>query len=458
MAISKIPGAGVSADTLEAGDIADDAIGTAELANDVTISTSGNIATTGSGTLSVAGTSTLTGNVTAAGTHAVTGNATVGGTLGVTGNATASGNLTVTGDIIPSTPLSHRNMIYNGGMQIFQRATGATTATTTYDTADRWRLYDPSSGSYTSEKHTMSAAELNTTGQRHALKLACTGVSSAGSGDHAYFYQPLEGQDCQRLLYGTANAKTVTLSFWVKSTITGTYCVSVYVDAASNYQVAKEYTISSADTWEKKTITITPTEGSTSLITSSGALFDDNTSQAFLLYFFLVSGSSIEGAANEWGTGGTRYSTSGQVNWLSSTSNRFYITGIQLEEGSSATPFEYRTFGEELTRCERYHQRSEGDDWFALGYNIKSNDNKRVLTSHDFKTEMRATPTVTISRGGTAGNTFFDNWGVGNTGTCDGIYAPWRTRKHFTTGWTGTETANQPHNLISFKWVADIEL
>ena len=144
MAISKIPGAGVSADTLEAGDIADDAIGTAELANDVTISTSGNIATTGSGTLSVAGTSTLTGNVTAAGTHAVTGNATVGGTLGVTGNATASGNLTVTGDIVPSAPLSHRNIVINGAMTIAQRGISSTSTGGSgyYHTADRMFNFD----------------------------------------------------------------------------------------------------------------------------------------------------------------------------------------------------------------------------------------------------------------------------------------------------------------------------
>ena len=298
----------------------------------------------------------------------VAGNLTVSGTSTLTGNTTASGNVTVAGDFVPSEPLSNRNMIINGGMQVWQRGTSAVTATTTYDTADRWRFYDPSSGSFTSERHTMAVAELNTTGHRTALKLACTGVSSAGSSDHAYFYQALEGQDCQKLQYGTANAKNVTLSFWVKSSITGTYCISVYADAATNYQVAKEYTISSADTWEYKTITITPTEGSTSLITSSGGLFDNNTSQAFLLYFFLVSGSSIEGTANEWGTGGTRYSTSNQVNWLSNTSNTFYITGIQLEVGSNATPFEHRTYADELSRCERYYQKSDGDDYRAVGY------------------------------------------------------------------------------------------
>ncbi len=323
----------------------------------------------------------------------VAGNLTVSGTSTLTGNTTASGNVTVAGDFVPSEPLSNRNMIINGGMQVWQRATSAVTATTTYDTADRWRFYDPSSGSFTSEKHTMSAAELNTTGHRNALKLACTGVSSAGSGDHAYFYQALEGQDCQKLQYGTANAKSVTISFWVKSSITGTYCISVYADAATNYQVAKEYTISSADTWEYKTITITPTEGSTSLITSSGGLFDNNTSQAFLLYFFLVSGSAIEGTANEWGTGGTRYATSNQVNWLSNTSNTFYITGIQLEVGSNATPFEHRMYGDELARCQRYYQRI-GDGWRAC---IGSGSVGAWGCQLPVPISMRATPTMTAT-------------------------------------------------------------
>ena len=306
--------------------------------------------------------------------------------------------LEVTGDIIPSEPLSNRNMIINGGMTVWQRATSAVTVTQNYDTADRWRLYDPISGSYTSEKHTMSAAELNTTGHRNALKLACTGVSSAGAGDHAYFLTMLEGQDCQRLQYGTANAKTVTLSFWVKSSKAGIYTISVYSVAATNYQIAIEYTISSADTWEYKTINITPTAGSTSLITSSGGLIADNNGQALTLYFGLLWGSNVTGAANNtWVTGGTAYGTANQVNWLDSTSNRFYITGIQVEVGANATPFEHRSYGDELERCQRYFQILGKGGSAPLGEGIRYESN--VLSTVDHPVVMRANPTVYSSDG-----------------------------------------------------------
>ena len=338
-----------------------------------------------------------------------------GGVAGTFSNVTASGNVTVSGDLVPSEPLSHRNMIYNGGMQIFQRATSAVTATTTFDTADRWRIYDPSSGSFTSEKHTMAFAELNTTGHRTALKLACTGVSSAGVGDHAYFFQPLEGQDLQKLQYGTANAKTVTISFWVKSTITGTYCVSLYTVGGTNYQVAKEYTISSADTWEYKTITITPTEGSTSLMTSSASLIANDNGGGAYLYFFLVSGSSIYGTANEWGAGGTRYATSNQVNWLSNTSNTFYITGIQMELGQNATPFEHRTYNDELERCQRYLQHHQAQTAWAPFGNGQAISTTSVEVFIPFITAMRTQPTITENLAGCSdgANAVLDVTGTG---------------------------------------------
>ena len=250
--------------TVVAADIGADAVGTTELANDVTISTSGNIATTGSGTLTVAGTSTLTGN------------------------ATASGNLTVTGDIVPSTPLSHRNIVINGGMQVWQRATAATAASGNYHTVDRWKIYEVGDGAYTSEKHTMSLAELNTTGHKTALKLVVTTVDSAIAADaHAYITTRFEAQDLQHLQYGTANAKTITLSFWVKSNKTGVYSAHLDKSAESGtrYQLPHEYTISSADTWEQKTIIFTPTAGSTALITGAGGVIDKDHDVGLSLQF-----------------------------------------------------------------------------------------------------------------------------------------------------------------------------
>jgi len=338
----------------------------------------------------------------------VAGNLTVSGTSTLTGNTTASGNVTVAGDFVPSEPLSNRNMIINGGMQVWQRGTSATAATGSggsYGTVDRFKFCDHGDGAYTHEKHTMSLAELNTTGHRSAIKLACTTTAPASAGHHAYFMTMLEGQDCQRPLYGTANAKDMTLSFWVKSNKTGVYTISLYSIAATNYQIAIEYTINSADTWEKKEILISPTAGSTSLITSSGGLIANGNLQAFTFYFGLHWEPSLEGTNNTWVTAGGAYGTSNQVNWLDSTSNTFYITGIQLELGS-ATPFEHRTYADELIRCERYYQNSYNIGQFP-GSSTAGENSVHVTSWGDgnapfcnpFRTVMRAAPTVVLRNG-----------------------------------------------------------
>ena len=373
--------------------IADDAVTGAKIENNPTVA----------GNLTVAGTSTLTGNATAS------------------GNLTVTGNTTVAGDFVPSEPLSNRNMIINGGMQVWQRGTSATAATGSggsYGTVDRFKFCDHGDGAYTHEKHTMSLAELNTTGHRSAIKLACTTTAPASAGHHAYFMTMLEGQDCQRPLYGTANAKDMTLSFWVKSNKTGVYTISLYSIAATNYQIAIEYTINSADTWEKKEILISPTAGSTSLITSSGGLIANGNLQAFTFYFGLHWEPSLEGTNNTWVTAGGAYGTSNQVNWLDSTSNTFYITGIQLELGS-ATPFEHRTYADELIRCERYYQNS-----FNVGQvpgTSTAGENNQLTTSwtdgnapfpNPFHTVMRAAPTVTLRPGGGTGTGQINNGGT----------------------------------------------
>ena len=258
---------------------------------------------------------------------------------------------------------------------------------------------------------------MNTTGHRNALKLDVTTVSPTSAGNHAYFTTMLEGQDCQRPLYGTANAKDITLSFWVKSSKTGVYNVSLYSLDATNYQIPIEYTISSANTWEKKEILISPTAGRTSLITSSGGLIANGNAQAFSLFFGLHWEPSLEGTNNTWVTGGGAYGTSNQVNWLDSTSNTFYITGIQLEVGSSATPFEHRSYGEELARCQRYYFR-----WNAAFYPYTPlcsgqgyNGSSANALMH-FPTTMRTAPSFTFS----SASHFWFSQGTGNP-ACSGM-------------------------------------
>ena len=353
--------------TITVGDIGTDAVGTDEIAND-----------------------------------AVTG-------AKIENNPTIAGNLTVSGDLVPSTALSNRNMIINGGMQVWQRATAATAVSSGYSTVDRWAVYENSSGALTSEKYTMSVTELNTTGHATALKLLCTTADTAtGAADYMFLRTSIEGQDLQQLQYGSANAKTITLSFWVKSDKTGVYSVALNKNNATRVQIPLEYTISSADTWEKKTITITPTMGSTNLIAVAGGVINNDVNVGLMINFTLMIGDNNEATADTWAASTSAWGTNAQVNWANETNN-FYITGVQLELGSNATPFEHKSYGDELARCMRYYQQTAGyGTWGSADYMGLT----AMGTNHrDFFTlpiPMRDRPTATINSNtsGTAGNIY----------------------------------------------------
>ena len=153
-----------------------------------------------------------------------------------------------------------------------QRATSATTMTNAYATVDRFRGFSNGGGAFTGEQYSMTASDIATTGQRKALKiLVSTADSSIASDDYYAIQHKFEGDDLQHLKYGTSDAETMTISFWVKSDTTGTYFFTVdkIANGQTAYRLPQEFNISSADTWEKKTLTISPTAGSTSLITSS---------------------------------------------------------------------------------------------------------------------------------------------------------------------------------------------
>jgi hypothetical protein len=264
------------------------------------------------------------------------------------------------GSGLDASPLNGRNMIINGDMQLFQRATGATAATGGYHTADRWRTSENSDGAYTSEKHAMSLAEINTTGHSSAIALnVTTADGTIAAAQLGGIFQRIEAQNCQHLQWGTAAAKDVTLSFWVKSKIAGDYYVMLQKSDSTSYYINKEYTINDADTWEHKTITVTPTSGSTTLITGAGGIIANDNGIGINVYFVLFAGSNFHATTNTWATA-EDYATSDQVNWMSSTDNDFYLTGVQFEAGSVATPFEYRSFGDELAKCQRYYEKNHG--------------------------------------------------------------------------------------------------
>ena len=316
--------------------------------------------------------------------------------------ATSGSGITFAKDVIPATPLSHRNMIINGGMQVWQRATSTTTVTAAYQTVDRFGFFEGTDGAYTVEQETLSVTDQGTTGQRTAIELnVTTADTSLSSAQYAYFRHRIEAQNCQHLAYGSSGAKTLTLSFWVKSNLTGTYTVFLRKNDSTTYYVVKEYTISSANTWEKKEITIIPTEGSTSLITSSAGVINNDNGPGIDVGFGLAFGSDFQTTKDTWQTA-EDYSTSSAVNWMNSTSNNFYLTGVQLELGSVATPFEHRSYNDEIMRCFRYYymianaSRTSAET-VGAGYMYNATYN---TTAVPFKVPMRGTPTLEESGSG----------------------------------------------------------
>ena len=255
-----------------------------------------------------------------------------------------------------------KNLIINGDMQIWQRSTSAVTTTGDYVTVDRWKIAEDSDGSISSEQSVLSVADQATTSCENALLIKCTGTDGTiGAGQSVQLLHSIEAQTLPANLgYGTSSAKDLTLSFWVKSNLTGTFCVSFHKDdeagSLTGYFIPIEYTISSADTWEYKTILLSPTAGSTSLITSApGAITRDN-GLGIRVDFTLAMGSNYTGTNNTWAST-VELGTSNQTNFMSSTSNEFYLTGVQLELGSTASDLEQIPYDVQLARCQRYYQQ-----------------------------------------------------------------------------------------------------
>tara|TARA_Y100000034_G_scaffold124304_1_gene172289 strand:- start:36 stop:1061 length:1026 start_codon:yes stop_codon:yes gene_type:complete len=281
-------------------------------------------------------------------------------------------------------------MIINGAMQVAQRGTSQASITSSgYYTVDRWRTGVSNAGTWT---QTQSTDVPSAQGFFNSTKLDCTtDDASLGAGDIVYYTYRSEGQNLQYLKKGTSSAESLTLLFWVKSNKTGTYICELQ-DSDNNRSTSKSYTISSADTWEKKTITF---DGDT-----TGA-FDNDNARSLDLNFWLVAGSNHTSGTlqTSWNTLTDANRAVGQVNLADSTSNEWYITGVQLEAGQTATPFEQRTYGEELALCRRYLStfRKDGGGNTAIGMGIISGTTTISFIHLTLPVEMRTTPTLTVT-------------------------------------------------------------
>ena len=279
----------------------------------------------------------------------------------------------------------YRNIIINGDMSIAQRGTSSSGITGGNYTVDRFR-YTKSGSSPT---FTISQDTNVPTGQGFAksLKLEVTTVSTTDSVDYGLITQKFEGQNLQYLKKGTSNTESLTLSFWVKATKTGTYIVRLD-DSDNTRQISQAYTINSSNTWEKKTITYA---GDT-----SGALDNDN-NQSLSVEWCLYSGASYSSGtlATSWESTTNVNKYVGQVDAFDTINNTWQITGVQLEAGTTASDFEFLPYDVNLRRCQRYYHKYPNS-----GSNIGASYNGSSASFFIyFPTTMRATPTTSSASG-----------------------------------------------------------
>jgi len=290
-----------------------------------------------------------------------------------------------------------RNLIINGAMQVAQRGTSAVTVSNSagFRCVDRFKTdIDGSGGGDFS--HAQATDGPTGQGFQYSSKITTVTQASqpASEGNRHQLYSLLEAQNVFHLDWGTSSAKTCTLSFWVKSSVTGTYgFIFGHYGSGSTYFYYTNYTIDSANTWEKKTITVTgPTAG--------GNNTGDN-STGFRVEWILGVGSDAEtGTLNEWTTSGTMRTAANTVYLPENAGATWYITGVQLEVGTNASDFEHESYGETLKKCHRYFQRHDNVSGVTLQcYN--TTDAYTFIQYPDGRMRASATATVNYSSGDT---------------------------------------------------------
>ena len=274
-----------------------------------------------------------------------------------------------------------RNLIINGRMEIQQRDSGTYTSLTNgYSQIDRFHIWANPASKLTYEPSTDAPV-----GFSNSFKITSSSAYTPTSGQYFYIGQKIEGNNWKHLEYGTSNAKTVTISFWVKSSITGTWS-GIVKNNSQNRTFPWEYTISSANTWEKKSVTV--------IGCPDGTWATDNTAGAWV-YFCIgstTSGTTYLGSANSWQSTNL-IGTTGSNSLPNVNGATWYMTGLQVELGTQMTEFEYLSVTEELTLCQRYYHKMEGND---VSYLPTTNDGRSRI-NRTFPTTMRAAPSGSMS-------------------------------------------------------------
>lgn len=279
-----------------------------------------------------------------------------------------------------------RNRLINSDMRIDQRNAGAsvTQSSSVVYALDRWASFGTVTSKFTVQRN--AGAVTPPPGFTNYIGCTSTSAYSVGASELYEIFQSIEGFNTADLNWGTASAQPVTLSFWVRSSLTGTFG-GFLNNSASNRVYPYSYTISSANTWEYKTVTIAGDTTGTWLT---------NNGTGIQVAFNLGCGSSISGTANAWNSG-TAFGPTGAVSVVGTNGATFYITGVQLEAGSVATPFERRPYGTELQLCQRYAIVYTQETAFCRIATGSSFEATTAVYQTAFPVEMRALPTITTS-------------------------------------------------------------
>lgn len=276
-----------------------------------------------------------------------------------------------------------RNRIINGDMRIDQRNAGASVTQNTTGTQyslDRWGIYGTQASKFTAQQNAGSVTP--PAGFTNYLGFTSSSAYTLNGTDTFWFQQLIEGFNTADLGFGTVNAKTITLSFWVRSSLTGTFG-GVLKNSATDRNYSFSYTISSANTWEQKTITVAGDTSGTWIGATNGV--------GLMVRFSL--GSNYTGTAGAW-AGGYIDAPTGQTSVVGTNGATFYITGVQLEKGSTATSFDYRPYTTELQLCQRYYELLGGGSFVGRATGATS-----VEGSSIFCVTKRASPTMTVVNG-----------------------------------------------------------
>lgn len=370
MAIRKIVSRSIGVDVIAAEDLANNSVTAAEISDGaVTVNKIGSGAVT---TDKIGDAQVSVGKLASS--------------LDLSSNTVTLPNESVTADKLNVGQIGgRRNLIINGAMQVAQRGTDfSVTNGVSAWAADRFQVYEDTNGSLDLDQVSESPADFT-----YSTKITVTSADTdLTTGQQSWVRQRIEGYNTAHLNWGTASAKTVTLSFWVRSSITGTFAGSIN-NSAGNRVYPYTYTISSADTWEHKTITI---EGDTSgtWLTTNGV--------GCTVFWSLGMASNLQTTAGSWAASGARTAT-GETQLIATNGATFYITGVQLEVGTVATPFEHRSYGEELALCQRYFETSIGGGSVTGDYSTNGTATGSAYNGtsdfYSFKVEKRATPAIT---------------------------------------------------------------